>query len=94
MKAVIVDRGVLEGEPICAVSYLEPEHHWDSGYALFAGPPDPTDEGGLLCVDCLLDLDIAPGLALAREHGAAVRDGDKWTAGDQPGPACGNVTRR
>jgi hypothetical protein len=63
------------------------EHGWDSGYALYSRPPDPTDKGGLLCADCLLDLDIATGLAVARQHGVAVRDGYNWTAGDRPGPS-------
>jgi hypothetical protein len=44
--------------------------------------PDATDDDcELVCLDCLLDLDIATGLAIARAHGVAVRDGDNWTAG-------------
>ena len=34
-KFVIVERGVLEGEPVAAVSYLEPIAEWDSGCAVF-----------------------------------------------------------
>jgi hypothetical protein len=33
--AAIVDQGVLHGQPIRAISYLEPEHSWDSGFAIF-----------------------------------------------------------
>jgi hypothetical protein len=41
---VIVDERILDGEPIRAISYLHPEHEWDSGFALFAGEPGEEPE--------------------------------------------------
>src|SRR5436309_11842321 len=41
-QAVIVDQDVLHGKAIVAVSYLDPQDNWDSGYAVFSGPPDST----------------------------------------------------
>ncbi|HEX6664813.1 MAG TPA: hypothetical protein VF025_14165, partial [Gaiellaceae bacterium] len=78
---VIVDRGVLEGEPVRAVSWLEPEHEWDSGFALFRGPPDSDAETALVCLHCLIDEhpEIGRGLELAREHGEATRNGNTWS---------------
>jgi hypothetical protein len=82
MTAVICDQGVVDGDDVVAISWLRPEHEWDSGYCLFAGGPEEDVEGSLLCLDCLLDEhpDIRDGLDLAREHGEAIRDGDDWLA--------------
>jgi hypothetical protein len=79
---VIVDSAILEGAPIRAVSYLKPEHEWDSGFCLFSTEPDePVERTELVCVGCLLDdhPDIARGLELARRRGEAIRDRGEWT---------------
>ena len=77
-QAVIVDQGVLEGEPIRAVSYLEPEHEWDSGYAVWAGTPGEAEDSGsdLVCLDCLLDErpELALAFAIARKRGEWISD--------------------
>jgi len=36
MTAILVEQGILEGEPIVAVSYLEPIGDWDSGRAVWS----------------------------------------------------------
>ena len=54
-RAVIVDSGVLEGEPILAISYLPPEDDWDSGFAAFSGSPDSDAETALVCLHCLIE---------------------------------------
>lgn len=78
-QAVIVDQGVLQGAPILAASYLEPEHDWDSGYAVWAGPPTEGEDSDsdLVCLDCLLDErpELALAFAIARERG-------EWTSDD------------
>jgi hypothetical protein len=82
-QAVIVDRGVLDGQPIRAVSYLEPEHERDSGFAVFTQPPDATDDDGeLVCLDCLIDEhpEIGRGLELARRQGQALAIENEWCA--------------
>ena len=79
-RAVIVDQGVIDGQPILAVSYLEPEHDWDSGYAVFSQPPDSSDRGEFIHLDCFLDQhpEIGKGLEVAREHGEAIYAGTSW----------------
>jgi hypothetical protein len=74
--AVIVDRAILRGAPIRAVSYLQPEHEWDSGFALLSGPPDSAAETALVCLQCIIDdhPEIAHGLDQARQHGEAIID--------------------
>jgi hypothetical protein len=80
--AAIVDQGVLHGQPIRAISYLEPGHSWDSGFAIFSDTPG-ADEGdtAVVCLDCALDEwpVIGRGLDVARRHGEAIRNGDGWT---------------
>lgn len=80
-KAVSVDRGVANGEDVTAISWLEPEHEWDSGFALFSEPPDSDTETALVCLHCLIDEhpEIGHGLELARDHGEAIREGRGWT---------------
>ena len=72
-EAVIVDRGVLEGEPVRAVSYLEPEHEWDSGFAVFTQPPDEAEDSDsdIVCMNCLQDEqpELALVFAIARKRG-------------------------
>jgi hypothetical protein len=78
---VIVEKQRRDGRPIRAVSYLEPEADWDSGFAVFPSEPDQVeDDVELVCLDCLLDEEpnIARDLELACEHGEATRHGDTW----------------
>jgi hypothetical protein len=77
---VIVEKQRRDGQPIRAVSYLEPEADWDSGFALFRSEPNQVGDTELVCVDCLLDDEpgIGKGLDLAREHGEAIRNGNTW----------------
>src|SRR5205823_1792171 len=55
--AVIVDQGVLSGDPIRTVTYLQPEHESESGYAVWSVPPEAAQEedAALVCLDCLID---------------------------------------
>jgi hypothetical protein len=91
-QAVICDQGVIDGDDVIAVSYLEPEHEWDSGFMLFSRPHDATGGGGgLIHLDCVLDMpNVAAGMQLAREHGEATRHGNNWhpqgRRGHQRGP--------
>ena len=42
-EAIIVEANIIDGAPIRAVTYLQPEDaRWDSGYALFLSEPDTT----------------------------------------------------
>jgi hypothetical protein len=68
---VIVEEDFLEGEPIKAISCLQPEHEWESGFALFAGPPDEDPDTTLVCLNCLIEdhPEITHDLELARQHG-------------------------
>jgi hypothetical protein len=81
--AVIVDRGVLNGDPIRAISFLPPEGSWDSGFAAWSVPPERAADVDvqLICVDCLLDdfPEAGKGMDVARQHGEALRRGDGWT---------------
>jgi hypothetical protein len=43
LPVVIVDQGVIDGAPIRAISYLPPEHDWDSGFAVFSQDADADD---------------------------------------------------
>ena len=85
MKSVIVDQRILDGQPVRAVSYLEPEESWDSGFMLFAGEPNEQHETALVCLHCLLDEhpELGRGLELAHELGEANYDGNTWIAGDR-----------
>jgi hypothetical protein len=80
--AVIIDQGVLNGDPIRAVSYLKPEDSWDSGFAVWSVPPDAADDVGsaLVCLDCFIEdnPEAGRGMDLARKHGEAIRRGDEW----------------
>jgi hypothetical protein len=80
-QVVIVDSGVADGEPVKAISYLEPVAAWDSGYAVFSGEPGDDTDTALVCLHCLLDEhpEAREGMDLARECGVAVPDGDGWT---------------
>lgn len=73
-QAVIVDRGVLEGEPIRAVSWLETLAGWDSGFALFAGEPNEQSETALVCFECIIDEhpELGAAMVTAKQHGEAI----------------------
>ena len=83
-RFVLIEATILNGQPIRAVSYLEPEPEadWDSGFALFASPPDRIGASDVMCLECAIDEwpDIGRALDLARKHGEAIRDGDEWTS--------------
>jgi hypothetical protein len=84
-QAVICDQGVIDGDDVIAISYQPPIAEWDSGFMLFSRPHDATDDGGLIHLDCALDIpDIAAGLRLARTHGVATRSSDNSWAADAP----------
>ena len=78
---VIVEKQRRDGQPIRAISYLQPEADWDSGFAIFRSEPDRIGDTELVCLDCLLadEPGIGKGLELAREHGEVTRVGDSWT---------------
>lgn len=80
--AAIIDHAITEGATVTAISYLEPEHEWDSGFALLSTTPTDDTEADLICIDCLLDEhpELGKGLDLAREHGEARRHDDGWRA--------------
>jgi hypothetical protein len=81
-RFVIDEKQCRDGQPVRAISYLEPEADWDSGFALFRSEPDQVGENvELVCFDCLLDDEpgIAKGLELARQHGEAICEGDEWS---------------
>ncbi len=95
-RAVICDQGVIDGDDVMAVSYLEPEHEWDSGFMLFSRPHDATGGGGgLLHLDCVLDMpNVAAGMQLAREQGEATRHGNNWHPQGEAYPSTGTEVRR
>jgi hypothetical protein len=67
--------------PVRAVSYLEPGHDWDSGYARFSGPPDSDAKTAPVCLHCLIEEvpEIGRGMDVARRHGEAIRKRGVWT---------------
>jgi hypothetical protein len=79
---VIVETSILDGQPIRAISWLEPEQPWDSGYAVWCSDPDEIGETRLVHLDCFLDdhPEVGRGMDLARRRSvlsnrvAAVRD--------------------
>jgi hypothetical protein len=76
---VIVEEDFVEGEPIKAISCLQPEHEWESGFALFAGPPDEDPDTTLVCLNCLIEdhPQITHDLEFARQHGqVCLRSGE------------------
>jgi hypothetical protein len=77
---VIIDAGVAGGEPIRAISWLEPEHEWESGFAAWSVPPQQADDLGsaLVCLGCFLDEhpEAGRGMDIAREHGEALYSGN------------------
>jgi hypothetical protein len=79
---VIIDPGVVGGDPIHAISYLQPEHEWESGFAAWSVPPERADDRGsqLICLACFLDdhPEASRGMDLARRHGQAIYDGNDW----------------
>lgn len=87
-QAVIVDQRIIDGQPVRAVAYLEPEESWDSGFMLFAGEPNEQHETALVCLHCIIDEhpELGRGLELAHEHGEAIRNGSIWTASMSVGP--------
>jgi hypothetical protein len=58
VPAVIVETSVLDGQRIHAISYLEPEESWDSGFAIWSSPPD-AGAGGSYGV-CVIDVPTSP----------------------------------
>jgi hypothetical protein len=82
--AAIVDEGIIAGEPITAISSLQPIAEWDSGFAVYSQPPNDADQGALLHIDCLREQHHPE----AAEHmNTAQRDG-LWTA-DEADPSRG-----
>jgi hypothetical protein len=79
-KAILVEQGILEGEPIVAVSYLEPEDSWDSGYAAWCCPPDSVGDSVPVHVRCFCDEhpEAGRGMELARKQSAAIYDRNEW----------------
>ena len=71
---VIVDKAIGEGAPVRAISHLEPEAPWDSGFMLFAGEPNDEIDTEVVCIDCLLEEypDIGAALDHAKQHGEAI----------------------
>ena len=54
---VIVDQGIIDGERIVAVSYLEPTADWDSGFACFSVPPNKAadTDTAVMHLDCFIN---------------------------------------
>jgi hypothetical protein len=81
---VIVDQGILDGDPAIAISYLEPEAEWDSGFAVWSVPPEKAADidSELLCINCLLGdyPEAGRGMDLARQQGEAICDGRVWVS--------------
>jgi hypothetical protein len=79
-RFVLLERDILDGRPICAISYLEPEHQTDSGFMLFSSPPDEIGDTDVMCLNCAIDEwpHIGRGLDPAREHGEVLHAGDEW----------------
>ena len=78
---MIVDQGVIEGDPIRAVSFLPPEESWDTGYAVWSVPPDaPSQNSALVCLNCFLGEhpEAGHGMDLASQHGEAIYDRNDW----------------
>jgi hypothetical protein len=77
-------------KPAYSIGFEQPSGPADSGYTiLFTDAPDPADVAengehpaiGVWCSHCLLKEhpEVVPGLALAREHGAAdLADDGEW----------------
>jgi hypothetical protein len=80
MKSILVEQGILDGQPIVAVSYLEPIGDWDSGLAASSSEPNQTRDCKPGHIGCFLDQhpEAGRGLGLAHEHGEAVYDGSEW----------------
>ena len=76
-------------DPI-AVSYLEPEDAWDSGFAVYSVSAEEADdhESELVCLHCPVDNhpELGRGLDLARTHGVVVLN---ETASGSPSQSCG-----
>ncbi len=81
---VIVDQGIIDGERIVAVSYLEPTADWDSGFACFSVPPNKVadTDTAVMHLDCFINdhPEAGQGMDIAREHGEAIRDNYGWAA--------------
>jgi hypothetical protein len=76
---------VVGEEPYIAVSYLAPEHAWDSGFAVFSVPPEEVNDldSELVHLTHLIEdyPDLQTAFALAREHGVVVLDeSGEWIA--------------
>ena len=76
---------VVGEEAFVAVSYLEPEPTWESGFAVFSVPAEEVEDhdSELVCLHCLLDdhPELGRGLDVAREHGVAGLDEQgEWVA--------------
>jgi hypothetical protein len=79
---VIVDQALLDGAPARAISYLQPEQAWESGFMVFAGEPDEEIDTALVCIHRLLDErgELGRGMDLARRRGEALHKGSTWIA--------------
>jgi hypothetical protein len=79
-KTVIVEQGILDGQPIRSVSYLKPVTDWDSGFAAWCNPPSIYADGELVHLACFLDEhpDIREGMGVAKAHGVAIHEGNTW----------------
>jgi hypothetical protein len=82
-------------EPAHSIGYEEPLGPWDSGFTIiYQDAPDPEEveqidgEGSeLVCLRCLIDEhpELARGLDLAREHGAAdLKSDGAWIPRNEP----------
>jgi hypothetical protein len=81
--AILVEQGILEGEPIVAVSYLDPIADWDSGLAASSSEPNQVGDCKPVHVGCFIDEhpEAGEGMDIARQHGEATRAGSEWTVG-------------
>jgi hypothetical protein len=79
---ILVEEGILKGEPIVAISYLKPIGDWDSGLAAWSSEPNQT-AGKPVHLGCFLDdhPEAGKGLELALKHGEATRNDNTWHPG-------------
>jgi hypothetical protein len=83
MEMILVEQGILEGEPIVAVSYLDPIAEWDSGLAAWSSEPNHVGDCEPVHVGCFIDEhpEAGEGMDIARRSGEAIRDSSGWITG-------------
>jgi hypothetical protein len=93
MKSILVEQGILDGEPIVAVSYLEPIGDWDSGLAAWSSEPNQVRDCEPVHICCFLNEhpEAGEGMDVARAHGEAIRTGNHWVPGGRGDDAKTNV---